>query len=386
MLEKRKEPFELPSKSSNIRCKTKSNINQQRNYSTDCAESQQTPVSEIKEKFEPKKKQSILLSESYNRIGYENKAFRVSECGTFLEFSKPIYRASGGAPVGAPVGHQGTQSGNGFKLHNANFCRDRLCPMCSWRRSYKIFAQVSQIMSVIGDKYDYLFLTLTVPNCSADELSYTITEINKAWHRLVNYKRFIGSTRGYFKVLEVTRNKDTGTYHPHLHIVVAVTKRYFKNKALYIDHDEWLKLWQKATRDETITQVDIRKAKSKNNADSEKAKNAISSAVAEIAKYAVKSADYIISDNKKLTDEIVNTLVPALSNRRLCSFGGIFDEIRKQLNLDDTEDGDLIHLDNEINSDLAVLIYRYGWSCGAYKLLEIQTPLFTVNTESGEIT
>lgn len=339
---------------------------------------------ELESKFEPKKKQSLLLSESYMRLGYEHKALKVADCGTFLEFAKYAVQSGGAKLLGSAESCAPTDSA--FKLHNANFCRDRLCPMCSWRRSYKIYSQVSQIMNVIADKYVFLFLTLTVPNCTGDKLSSTITDINNSWNRLTGYKQFQNSVKGYFKALEVTRNKKADTYHPHLHNVLAVDKKYFKGK--YISRDEWLSMWQKATRDNSITQVDIRRAKQKDiknsvNAPdvSEQAQKALSSAVAEIAKYAVKSADYIFDNSKKQTDKVVSVLTPALANRRLCSFGGVFEDARKSLMLDDCENGDLIHLDdNKMNSELAVQIFRYGWSAGAYKLIDISSP-----TESGVI-
>ena len=70
-----------------------------------------------------------------------------------------------------------------------------------------------------------------------------------------------------------------------------------------------------------------------------------------------------------------------MKNRRLCSFGGCFDVARKQLQLDDCEDGDLIHVDgSELRSDVAYMVRRYKWSCGAYKLTEeiIEHPDVTV--------
>ena len=44
-------------------------------------------ISEVCQKFTPKKQASELLSASYYRLGYESKAERVSSCGTFLEFA-----------------------------------------------------------------------------------------------------------------------------------------------------------------------------------------------------------------------------------------------------------------------------------------------------------
>lgn len=38
----------------------------------------------------------------------------------------------------------------------------------------------------------------------------------------------------------------------------------------------------------------------------------------------------------------------ALAYKRLISYGGILKEIHKELNLSDVEDGDLIHIDDEV--------------------------------------
>ena len=316
---------------------------------------------EIDSKFAPKRKKSVLLSESYTRIGYDSKASRVASCGTELSF---VYAIS----------PDGVVSEDG-KLHSANFCKDRLCPMCAWRRSYKIFGQVSRIMEHIGDKYEYLFLTLTVPSVPAEELTETISRLVKAWSNLIRQKPFKTAVRGFFRALEVTRNNDPDSksyklYHPHFHVVLAVPHSYWKK--LYITRDEWLEMWRKAYKDDSITQVDIRKAKSKDayqEAGAQEAINMLSSAVAEIAKYAVKDTDYIHEFDPALTDEIVTTLAGALARRRLTAYGGCFDDAFQKLKLDDAEDGDLVHINDEtINPALALLIVKYGWTAGAYKM------------------
>lgn len=327
-----------------------------------------TECTEIEKKFTPKRQCSELLSSSYERIGFQKKANRVSDCGTFLEFAHEI-------------SSDGIISEKG-KLHNANFCKDRLCPLCSWRRSYKIFAQVSMIMELIGTKYDFLFLTLTVPSVPSENLSETITRLFKSWDKLCHRKAFKASVNGYFRALEITRNNDPksksyGLYHPHFHCVLAVSHSYFKDK--YISRDEWLYLWQSCYKDKSITQVDIRRARDKYSDEADTAVNQLSSAVAEIAKYAVKSSDYIFADDESLTDDIVRTLAEALRGRRLTAYGGCFKEAYEQLKLDDAEDGDLVHINDKLNPTLAWLIVRYGWSAGAYKM----TDCFVRNPEKG---
>ena len=322
-----------------------------------------TECVEVVQKFTPKKKFSALLAESYGRLQMETKQQRVSECGSFLEFAHDY--------VDGKINPQG-------KLHNANFCRDRLCPMCAWRRSYKIFGQISKIMDYIAQDYAFLFVTLTVPSVKGDKLSETIDRMNDAFIRkFMKYSAIKKAVCGFYRALEITRQNDKksksyGLYHPHFHCVFAVNKSYFK-KSGYLKRDEWLHFWQKAYGDESITQVDVRRAYDKRKSDlvqsdaltSADAVASLSSAVAEIAKYAVK-----VDEDMLLDDEVVKTLSDALYHRRLVSFGGCFKEAYENLGLDDAEDGDLIHVDDNINASLVQLIVRYGWNCGAYSVIE----------------
>ncbi len=325
---------------------------------------------EILKKFSPKREASELLAASYERLGYESKYERVNGCGTFLEFRQPV-----------------SDNDKKWRLHSANFCRDRLCPLCSMRRTYKIFGQISQIMNVIEDKYAFIFLTLTVPNCDAETLYKTLNNMQEGFRKFIKYKQIKRAVKGNFKSFEITRNKKNGTYHPHIHDILAVNKNYFNSRD-YIKRDDWLKMWQKAMKNPSITQVDVRKCKSKGNKEGEAAAKSLRSAVAEVAKYSVKSVDYLIPNDPVLTDDIVFTLSAALNGKRLCSFSGVFEEGRKKLKLDDFENGDLIHIDNErLRSDVAYMIRRYSWSCGAYKLTEqkIETSVEIELIESEDI-
>lgn len=337
--------------------------------------SQCSETSEIKDKFTPKKVYSQLLSNSYFRLynkyiyinadgeivenilsnRFFNKAHNVLECGSYLSFAHEINEL-------------GEVAVNG-KLHKANFCKDRLCPMCSWRRSYKIFSQVSQIMAEIHGDYKFLFLTLTIPNVKKEELNSSIDHLMSSWNRFSGYKPIKKILKGYFRALEITYNKETNTFHPHFHVVLAVPLSYGKGD-LYIRRDDFLEMWRKATRDKSITQVDIRVCKNKYSKDELKAQNYLSSAVAEVAKYAVKSSDYLLED-EQLTDELVEVFSSALLHRRLVQFGGIFKEVFKKLRLDDAEsdNADLVHINDKLNPSLSWLICRYGWSMGAYQLI-----------------
>lgn len=308
---------------------------------------------ELKQKFAPKRQLSEKLSASFSRLEMDKRSERVAECGTFLEFAHEMTANGDFAEKG--------------KLYLANFCRDRLCPMCSWRRSYKIFGQISQIMQFIGKEYDFLFLTLTIPNVNASELPQTLKELQQGWNKLKHRKRFRTAVKGYFKALEITYNKRSETYHPHYHIVLAVYKSYFTSRD-YIKQQEWLQMWRECMSDDRITQVDIRRAKNKHTAEAEQASADLSSAIAEIAKYAVK-----LDEDMLLNDEVIRVLATTLHGKRLCEFDGkgAFGLARSKLQLDDAEDGDLVHIDGEkIEPNIALLIVRYGWSAGVYKMTD----------------
>lgn len=310
---------------------------------------------EINNRFTPKRKNSILLSDSLYRLGFESRSIRMSDCGTLIDFSHDRF------PDGS-IDDKGT-------LIHANFCRDRLCPMCSWRRSLKIFSQISSIMSVIQSDYKFVFLTLTVPSVSGDDLKNRLDDLFIQWHKFIGYRRFSNIILGYFRALEITRNDKTGLYHPHFHVVLAVPKSYGYDRSLYITRNEFLELWQKACKDNSITQVDVRLVRSKDSSSQD-----LGSAVAEIAKYAVKDSDYIFPKNQHKTDSIVFDLNSALRGRRLVSYGGIFKDVFNQLKMDDadSENADLIHIGDSISSDLVHMIVSYGWSVGAYKITQIR--------------
>jgi len=343
-----------------------------------------------------RKKASLLMSESYKRIGETSKGVRVGQCGNYLEFK--VY------------------SEFERKLKNANFCRCRLCPMCMWRRSRKVYQQVAKIMDYLEEQkeYKYIFLTVTFRNMVGDDLPKAIDAFMESFKRMTNSKEFKKAAKGFFRALEVRKKYDREDFHPHIHVIIAVDKRYFEKKdkqSGYMNHDEWMNLWRRCANLDYDPWVDIRKVKEKvqkiknKNGEVEKIKS-IKGAVAEVSKYCTKSTDIIIdvdevyfygtkeSDKGKYhktkrgkpnelyehfkkefedyADEILPIMDKALKGRRLLSFGGIFKEIHKLLNLDNPEDGDLIHENDDIpREDLAYIVETYVWAQGYQNFIQI---------------
>lgn len=300
---------------------------------------------ELSKDFQGHKEYDLELADVYERLGMEEKAFRVRLCGTDLKFRVP------------------EDFSETPKLYRANFCKDRLCSMCGWRRSKKIFSQVSKVMDKLEPDYAFIFVTLTVRSCSADELKKTIDLLMYGFKKFALIRSIKRAFKGYFKTLEITRHPEhfrSIEYHPHLHCVFAVRKGYFKGKD-YIKQDELIDYWRQACGLDYDPVVDIRKVKPKIEDDGE---INLKAAVCEVAKYSVKTAD-VLDGTQRMQEEAVLTLVDSLSSRRLCSFGGVFKKAAQELKLDDLLDGDLVLTDGDkLRKDIGYLLVTYQWRAG----------------------
>lgn len=275
-----------------------------------------------------------ILATAYESIDLD-KAERLRGCASFLQYRKD---ASGV-----------------MRLYRANFCRVRLCPICTWRRSLKLTAQATQVIDYARKvkPQAYAMLTLTVPSCTADDLSSLISKMSLGWHKLSNYKAFGQAVRGYLRSMEVTHNTDNDTYHPHYHVLLQVAPSYFKSR-YYLSRDTWLDMWRRAMQDESITQVDVRRVKGDTI-----------HAIAEVAKYACKPADYIIPNDWDMTVDTVSVLDQALNKRRFVGWGGDLKLYHQRLSLDDVDDGDLLQSDgHDVIDDRDMVEIVYWWYPG----------------------
>ena len=200
-----------------------------------------------------------------------------------------------------------------YKLRRANLCGNRFCPICSWveakRNAFKILELIMYVREI--EKKELVFMTLTVPNCKGEDLTVTIDKLNKSFKRLMETKRFKNICLGYIRKLEITYNKEADTYHPHFHIIMAVNKSYFTSRD-YLKILDLLELWRKATKDESITQVDLKKVRMGSIKE-----------VMEIATYTTKMKD-LYSD-----EEVFIVLYGALKGRQIITYNGIFKDLCK---------------------------------------------------------
>ena len=237
-----------------------------------------------------------------------------------------------------------------LKLMKSNSCKNRFCPMCSWRKAKKDALKNSIIMKklIADNQYGFLFLTLTAPNVPGEELEKEIKDYVSSFKRFTNLKEFQKINIGYIRKLEVTYNKEKNTYHPHYHILICVNKSYFTSRD-YIKHEKWLDMWRLSKRDNNIENVHVRKVK-----DSDE-----DNVYAEISKYTSKDSDYI--KGKK----VFGFFYDALKGRQVITYNKIFKELAKKY-----DNGELDYL-KDIDETKYVYRVIYKWYQDHYEELSI---------------
>ncbi|WP_430515535.1 protein rep [Clostridium botulinum] len=278
------------------------------------------------DKCTDKKRKNPKFSSYIEPLVSKKLTERIKECGDFLQMLSDLTLENS-------------------KLHKASFCGNRFCPLCSWRVACKDSLEISILMEHLRkeENKEFIFLTLTTPNVKGDELDSSIKEYNKSFKKLMERKEVKSIVKGYIRKLEVTYNLDKtsksyDTYHPHFHVVLAVNKSYFTDKNYYINHDRWLNLWREATKDFSITQVDVRKAKINDYHE-----------VYELAKYSAKDTDYLINR------EVFTIFYKALKGKQVLVFSGLFKDTHKMY-----QDGELDIYKKQDNIEYVYML-NYNW-------------------------
>jgi plasmid rolling circle replication initiator protein Rep len=278
------------------------------------------------EKFTEKKKKNQVLARFIRKFLSESSWELVQDCNTFMMM----------------VADETLEK---KKQHKGNTCKNRFCPVCSWKKARREALSLAVQMEYIKDTYnkDFIFLTLTTPNVKAEELHDEIKEYNHAFQKLVKRTEVQSVVKGYIRKLEVTYNQDRDDYNPHFHVLIAVNKSYFNKPNQYIKQDRWLKLWQEVTKNPFITNVHVQKVRTNSKKE-----------VAELAKYSAKDSDYLASE------KVFDSFYKGLKGKQLMVYSGLFKESNKLF-----KDGELDHYKDQ---DPTEYIYAllYHWGQGSY--------------------
>ena len=272
---------------------------------------------------------------------------KIASCGTYIGFN--------------------SDENNSLSVTSANFCRQRLCPMCQRRRSLRTYSAISKVYDIANKSgYQFLHVVLTVPNCPAAALNKTCDFLFKQSSLLFRKsddvhtkaackgnedikklrRNIKNSFKGVFRALEITFNDRLSidhpfAFHPHLHCLIAVKKSYFTSRD-YISHEKLQKVWSTLTGVDNV-QVFIGRVTDQ------------CASIAEVAKYAVKPF------KGDVTIEVLETLHKALFNRRLVQTFGIFSEWVRAVGVADFDEV----LDDEVASAPDIWMQ---WEGGVYTL------------------
>lgn len=236
------------------------------------------------------------------------------------------------------------------KITAIKYCKNRWCLICSRIRTAVAINRYYETIESWGD--DKYFVTLTLPNCRADELSDVVVEMldNLKKIRDVFYKRkinFVG-----LRKLEVTFNKTENTFHPHFHFII---------KGLEVSEillSEWLKRYPKA---ESFCQ-DIRAC------DNRSAKEMFKYFQKLISSKSIKKEDGEINPVnywKTVNVEALDIIFQAVKNRRIYQSFGFKAKIVSDIEIESIDIG-------EINPE----IQYYSWVKGAANWINTRTGEF----------
>jgi len=301
-----------------------------------------TKFENILEKYEKQKFNTYrvveILGDDYTFTDFgsdtTDKRYRaLVECGTQLHFQKNMEQ-------GSYVYH----------LVGANFCRQRLCPMCQFRNAERMYAKMIKVIKHLESGYRFIHLVLTIPNSrDGSELIDGIKVLYKAYNMLMHRKKVIKAFKGSLRCLEISYNYDNDTFHPHLHCLIAVKPSYFNDSRVYMSRDEIAELWTSCVnksvksfkfteyiKTDTVYQTFVRACKP---GDYE--------GVAEVCKYCLKPLDLHDKGKDEQHKRVLLTLWHTLKGQRFVQkYGVIKDTFKLLFGDDDEDDEELEELDN----------------------------------------
>lgn len=278
------------------------------------------PADETKRKVERyamHKSYCAPIAGMLEKLGLDGRAYRMQNCANRLMVRR--------------CPHCGE-----IHVTGGNLCRDRLCPVCQWRLSIRRYAELKSVM-------DYLYqegaiaglqagmLTLTVKNCRPSDLGATISKMLVGFKRWQQRRTVRDQIMGWARTLEITYNKKSKTFHPHVHLLL-LWKPGGKSGHL---GPTMAREWATACRLDYRPVWHYTDAYSRDNAGDW---DATLSAILECSKYVTKASDIVNADgDSSMPLAHFGALVAAIKGRRLVAYGGIIADARKALALPDDD-------------------------------------------------
>ena len=287
---------------------------------------------DLEQSQEEKILQKLLIKKGYNKkvvsflqdVGELERAYNVEHCGE----------------------HVGITTIDGIaKIVKADFCRERICSVCAWRRQAKFTAQTFPIISILEDQsYRFIFVTLTLKNMRYEELKLATDTILRGYELLRKRRKIKRAWKGIIRSMELSYNAEQKTFHPHLHLLVAVRENYFTDSDQYITQAELTKLWGDCIDVDYNPICNIK-------------------IVDDSGAGAVESLKYSLKPTQ--AREAFSAFFYILRGRRLVSFCGVFAKLRKELRFSDFEN--VLTDDVERTKRITYNLYTFDATGGVYR-------------------
>lgn len=301
-------------------------------------------------KWEEHKVLNSLVAERLFAIGEKGRSERMRDCAKVIQYKH-------------------CQACDSWHVGYANLCRDRLCPVCNWRLSVQRYGEMRRVLDGIcltREALHWTFLTLTVPNVPCDKLSGMLAIMAKTWNRMTAQRWYQPKILGWARSVEVTYNTETGTFHPHYHVILCWDGTQFNYKDGARMEAEWMRLLQREGVYASVSAQSNKTIYARYTMDGDEP-NPIMDSVLETFKYAVKA-----SDTCSMPLEAFRCLVYGLKGKRLVSSGGIIKDVAHELaaEFEQVKQGDVMVCSKCGSPELEECIYR--WAKGVNKFVPLE--------------
>lgn len=301
-----------------------------------------------------------LIAEYYETINQPEKAKNVRRCGRSLFFNEyNLQRVN--------------------DLQNVFLCKDPFCINCQKYKARMRLLKYLPTIEKIKETHDLYMLTVAPRNCSAEEYNNVVDIMNSSFSTFVRYLTgnakiknidfsyldYVGCVRAFETTFNLSKRYEGLEYHPHFHIMLALSKDLFlkrdtindysyKYKTVYEDGKrrrrkitrsfsqleiDIQKIWYLLMNGQKVTAKAIQELPLGYSCTLDKADD---KAALEVFKYAIKSFD----ENQQHIDlSQFMTLHDALKGRRAIEGYGIFRDMIKK------------SAEEEINQDIIMHVY-----------------------------
>ena len=119
-------------------------------------------------------------------------------------------------------------------VQRTNLCKNKFCENCGNASAKKREEKFTPLLDYVRKFYDVYHVVFTVPNCKRDVLNATLDRMYYEFSYIIRLFRGNAKIKGYdftkygfwgaVRALEITKNVEENTFHPHFHCLFVFNK------------------------------------------------------------------------------------------------------------------------------------------------------------------